>query len=1302
MKSVCFALLLFATVPQVLGQIRINEVDADTPSTDTAEFLELYGPASASLDGLVLVFYNGNGDVSYAAFDLDGRSLDANGFFVLCGNAANVANCDWDVSPDSNLIQNGVDAVALYMGDDTDFPNGTAPTAANIVDALVYDTDDADDAVLISVLTPGQAQINENGMGMKDTHSNSRVPDGGAALDTSTYTQQTPTPGASNGGTPMPVNPVINEFVANHTGSDSHEFVEIFGEPNTDYSDLSILQLDGDAEGDPGLIDAVYPVGSTDGDGYWFTGFMAGSLNNESITLLLVENFSGMAGDDLDTDDDGMLDNMPWMTLLDDVAVNDEGLGDQVYSVAALTANYDGNIFVPGGASRLPNGVDTDAVGDWTRNDFDGAGLPGFFGTVDPGEAANTPEAVNSTAQPPPPLAIILNEFVANHTGSDDHEYIELFGDPNTDYSTAWILQLDGDVAGNPGRVDSIHQAGVTDVGGFWDTGFLTDQLADESLSLLLVENFTGMLNDDLDTNDDGILDATPWTALLDTVAVDDGDLGDLAYADTALSPNFDGDATVPGGASRIPNGADTNAVADWTRNDFDGEGLMGFVGTLMPGEAVNTPGAFNSTALPGGNDALINEFVANHTGSDDFEYLEIFGSGDTNYSHLWVVQIEGDAENGPGIVDSATQVGTTDADGYWFSGFLSSILENGTMTLFLVQDFSGMVGADLDADDNGVLDATPWNALVDSVAIGDDGPGDLNYSTVTLSPNFDGDFFTPGGASRIPNGTDTDAIADWKRNDFFGEGLPGFDGSLDPHEALNTPGVENSDQAPPGTGAIISEFVVDHVGADTHEYIEIFGTAETDYFTTDLLVIDGEANPGRILSVFPAGLTGAGGFWDTGFLNDILPNGTLTLLCVEDFTGMADDDLDTDDDGVFDSMPWAVLSDSVAVDDGDPGDLVYSTVALGAGLRGGGGAHPGGASRFPYGVDSDTAADWKRNDFDGAGLPGFAGSIQLGEAYNTPGMVTLLTLDDYYADIDTSSGTNLRATLHETIDDHVRFPYTSSFTDSWDVLEMADEDPTNSANILSIYKNASYAKEGGGNANYNREHTWPSSYGFPDNLPGNYPYTDFHHLRLSDSSYNSTRSNIAYGTCNGSCNEAVTDVNNGQGGGSGVYPGNSNWYTGSGGGGTYEVWGGRRGDVARGLLYLDVRYAGGMHGIREVSEPDLELTDDTGLIQTSGGVNVTGKAYMGRRAVLLQWHLDDPVDQLERDRNEVIYQFQGNRNPFVDHPEWVNCIFNDVCFPPCFLNLVSDWLQAPAPCSGVTLDVFDLIEVINGTCVCP
>ncbi len=152
-----------------------------------------------------------------------------------------------------------------------------------------------------------------------------------------------------------------------------------------------------------------------------------------------------------------------------------------------------------------------------------------------------------------------------------------------------------------------------------------------------------------------------------------------------------------------------------------------------------------------------------------------------------------------------------------------------------------------------------------------------------------------------------------------------------------------------------------------------------------------------------------------------------------------------------------------------------------------------------------------------------------------------------YYSSAVGLTGSILRAALHEIIDDHTRFPYTASSTDCWDILNNADEDPSNSANILDVYKNASYPKISGGMGVYNREHTWPKSYGFPDDNSGNYPYTDCHHLMACDSSYNSSRSNLPYDFGSGSDTEKPTDLNNAQGGGAGTYSGNSNWRDGSG-----------------------------------------------------------------------------------------------------------------------------------------------------------
>ncbi len=245
-----------------------------------------------------------------------------------------------------------------------------------------------------------------------------------------------------------------------------------------------------------------------------------------------------------------------------------------------------------------------------------------------------------------------------------------------------------------------------------------------------------------------------------------------------------------------------------------------------------------------------------------------------------------------------------------------------------------------------------------------------------------------------------------------------------------------------------------------------------------------------------------------------------------------------------------------------------------------------------------------------------------------------------YYASVNTSSPGQLRCTAHQAIRGHVFYPYTASDRfDTWDVLKLADEDPNNSNNILDVYRNASYVKAEGGNSFYNREHTWPNSLGFPET--GLAAYTDTHMLYLSDIGYNGDRGNNRYENCPSGCTERVTLANNGVGGGMGVYPGNSNWFNGS----RFEVWNARKGDMARAVMYMAIRYEGGDN------LPDLELTDNAALI--TGTPSSAQNAYMGLLSTLITWHQNDPPDELEEARNEVVFSFQGNRNPFIDHPEW-------------------------------------------------
>ena len=203
--------------PPPPSSVIINEVDSDTPGTDMAEFVELYdgGVGNTLLDGLVLVFYNGSNDLTYGSVDLDGLSTDADGYSVICGavDAVFAPNCDLSAAEfiQNGSIQNGQDAVALYSGDAADFPNGSAISTDDLVDALVYDTADADDPGLLTLLNAGQPQVNENEAGAGDTQSSQRCPNGsGGARNTETYAQFDPTVGVANVCEVPPPDPVAH------------------------------------------------------------------------------------------------------------------------------------------------------------------------------------------------------------------------------------------------------------------------------------------------------------------------------------------------------------------------------------------------------------------------------------------------------------------------------------------------------------------------------------------------------------------------------------------------------------------------------------------------------------------------------------------------------------------------------------------------------------------------------------------------------------------------------------------------------------------------------------------------------------------------------------------------------------------------------------------------------------------------------------------------------------------------------------------------------------------------------------
>lgn len=172
-KTTLFAMLFVSLT--TFAQVIINEIDVDQTSTDINEFIELQSNTpNLVLDGLILVLYNGTSDTSYKTVDLSGNSTDANGFFIIGSDA--VPQVDIMLG-ETNTIQNGADAIAIYQAAAVDFPNGTAVTSSNLVDAIVYGTNDDDDAELLAGLNQ-TIQWDEDINGMKDTESLQRREDG--------------------------------------------------------------------------------------------------------------------------------------------------------------------------------------------------------------------------------------------------------------------------------------------------------------------------------------------------------------------------------------------------------------------------------------------------------------------------------------------------------------------------------------------------------------------------------------------------------------------------------------------------------------------------------------------------------------------------------------------------------------------------------------------------------------------------------------------------------------------------------------------------------------------------------------------------------------------------------------------------------------------------------------------------------------------------------------------------------------------------------------------------------------------
>jgi len=191
MKKLYFVLLTAFFTTLSFSQVAvINEFDTDTPGTDVKEFIEIKtATPNFSMNGYVLVFFNGSDAKSYLRYDLDAYTSDNNGILTIGNNAVSPLP---DYNLPDNTLQNGPDGVAIYLGNGSNFPTGTLASTTNLMSALVYDTNDVDATILMTALGVN-VQYNENQNGNGPTESIQRKADG-------TYEVKAPTPGANNDG----------------------------------------------------------------------------------------------------------------------------------------------------------------------------------------------------------------------------------------------------------------------------------------------------------------------------------------------------------------------------------------------------------------------------------------------------------------------------------------------------------------------------------------------------------------------------------------------------------------------------------------------------------------------------------------------------------------------------------------------------------------------------------------------------------------------------------------------------------------------------------------------------------------------------------------------------------------------------------------------------------------------------------------------------------------------------------------------------------------------------------------------
>ena len=888
---------------------QINEIRTEQSGTDTDEYVELRGLPGESLDGFWLIVVGDCEDVFEptqngcieSIVDLSGQSYDANGLFVVAestftlGTADLVATLNFEANDNTThfLVTNFTGG----LNDDVDTnDDGTIDTTywTNIVDSVALLKGTPDGSQNYEYVYSSETIGPDGNFAPSHVY---RCSDTGAWRIGAFDLGVDDTPNAVNqtcGGGTGGGDALINEFRIDQPSSDNEEYFELAGDPGTSLDGLWFVSI-GDGSGGSGVVESAidltgyqinangfFVVAETTFDSsFGITDLLlepnaVNFENNDNLTLLLVRDFTGAVGDDLDDGDDGQIDSpLPWSEVVDSIAAVDSFTsGDLVYSENQLGNN--GESDRPGHAYRCsPDGT-------WVAGLFDpadGTDTPGttnlpcpvvqcggddprscFEAQVDAGcadasccELVSAVDPLCATVQWDAGCAalaetycksqnaapdLVLSEIRMKQSGADDDEYVEITGNPGQSLDGVSIMVIGGTGTDLNGVIETaVNLSGNTiNANGYFvvaessfslgaaDLVMNLDFTDDNNKTILLVHNFGGAVNSDADADNDCVLDAPPWDTVIDGVSWIGTGSNCTYFAGASVGPDA---VYTPGHGYLCDANSNTWGVGTFSVDDED---------------AVDTPGAANAsdcdiTDCPGyiqagvtepcitilnsldpsccdtwsaacqnivnlycqfgasaPHEIAIREARTNQPGIDIDEYIELQGDANVNLAGYSIVVIgesnpgensgvietfaplleASTVENGLAVLANAETFTLGTADASW----PLEIENNDNITILLVYGYSGEGGEqDLDLDDDGTLDETPWVEIVDCVSIINTDPsveGNLVYCDNQVGP----DKATESAPQHIYYDCD---LGTWQI------------GAADPAEGVDSPGVVNN-----------------------------------------------------------------------------------------------------------------------------------------------------------------------------------------------------------------------------------------------------------------------------------------------------------------------------------------------------------------------------------------------------------------------------------------------------------------------------------------------------------------------------